>query len=123
MAHFQQLSLQCSNGTMCLLIPSEDKYIRVSSLRNRPLTGPQLAASLTSTRKMPVSTSTVKRRLWDAGLQGRLAKKKPYLRLANKRKGVIWAKEHRHWTEEDWKKCYGRTNRSLRCLDLTEEHL
>ncbi|XP_076841034.1 uncharacterized protein LOC143485475 [Brachyhypopomus gauderio] len=62
----------------------EDKYIRVSSLRNRRLTGPQLAASLNSTRKTPVSTSTVKRRLRDAGLQGRVAKKKPY--LANKRK-------------------------------------
>uniref|UniRef100_A0A8C7G941 Uncharacterized protein n=1 Tax=Oncorhynchus kisutch TaxID=8019 RepID=A0A8C7G941_ONCKI len=41
----------------------EDKYIRVSSLRNRCLTNPQLAASLNSTRKTPVSTSTVKRRL------------------------------------------------------------
>ena len=36
----------------------------VSSLRNR---SPQLAASLNSTRKTPVSTSTV-RRLRDAGL-------------------------------------------------------
>ena len=82
----------------------EDKYIRVSSLRNRRLTGPQLASSLNSTRKTPVSTSTVKRRLRDSGLQGRVAKKKPYLRLANKRKRLRWAKEHRHWTEEDWKK-------------------
>ena len=46
----------------------EDKYIRVSSLRNRHLTSPQLAASLNSTRKTRVSTSTVKRRLRDAGL-------------------------------------------------------
>ena len=46
----------------------EDKYIRVSSLRNKRLTGPQLAASLNSTRKTPVSTSTVKRRLRDADL-------------------------------------------------------
>jgi hypothetical protein len=41
----------------------------------------------------------VKRRLWDAGLLGRVAKKKPYLRLANKNKRLRWAKEHRHWTE------------------------
>ncbi|XP_053302250.1 uncharacterized protein LOC128461377 [Pleuronectes platessa] len=46
----------------------EDKYIRVFSLSNRRLTGPQLAASLNGTRKTPVSTSTVKRRLRDAGL-------------------------------------------------------
>uniref|UniRef100_A0A4W5RYJ5 Malic enzyme n=1 Tax=Hucho hucho TaxID=62062 RepID=A0A4W5RYJ5_9TELE len=73
---------------------------RVSSLRNRRLTSPQLAASLNSTRKTLFSTSTVKRRLRDAGLLGRVAKKKTYLRLANKKKRLRWAKEHRHWTEE-----------------------
>uniref|UniRef100_A0A674AM44 Transposase Tc1-like domain-containing protein n=1 Tax=Salmo trutta TaxID=8032 RepID=A0A674AM44_SALTR len=53
---------------------------------------PQLAASLNSPCKTPVSTSTVKRRLRDAGLLGRVAKKKPYLRLANKNKRLRWAK-------------------------------
>jgi hypothetical protein len=37
-------------------------------------------------RIIPFSTSTMKRRHWDAGLLGRVAKKKPYLRLANKKK-------------------------------------
>ena len=48
----------------------EYNYLRVFSLRNRCLTSPQLAASLNSTRKAPVSTSTVKRWLRDAGLLG-----------------------------------------------------
>ena len=34
----------------------------------------------------------------DAGLPGRVAKKKPYLKWANKR--LRWAKQHRQWTEE-----------------------
>jgi hypothetical protein len=42
----------------------------------------------------------VKRRLQDADLLGRVAKKKPYLRLANKNKRFRWGKEHRHWTEK-----------------------
>ena len=67
----------------------------VSSLRNRHLTSPQMAASLNSTRKTPVSTSTVKRQLRDAGLLGRGAKKKPYLRLANKKKRLKWSKTGR----------------------------
>jgi hypothetical protein len=46
----------------------------------------------------------VKRRLRDAGLLGRVARKKPYLRLDNKNKIIRWAKEHRHWAQEDWKK-------------------
>ena len=72
----------------------EDKYIRVSSLRNRRLTSPQLAASLNSTRKTPVSASVMKR-LWDAGLLGRVAKKKPNLRLANTMKRLRWEQEHK----------------------------
>ena len=97
----------------------EDKYIRVSSFRNRRLTSPQLAASLNSTRKTPVSTSTVKRRLRDAGLLGRVAKKKPYLRLANKNKRLRCTDTGQRKTG---KKCYGQTNVSLRCLDHKEEH-
>ena len=56
------------NGRPQCTTEQEDKYIRVSSLRNRRLTSPQLAALLNSTRKTPVSTSTVKRRLRGAGL-------------------------------------------------------
>jgi hypothetical protein len=48
----------------------EDKYISVWF--EKRLTSPQLTASLNSTRKTAVSTSTVKRRLWDAGLLGRV---------------------------------------------------
>ena len=64
----------------------EDKYIWVSSLRNRRFTSPQLVASLNSTSKTPVSTSTVMKLLRDAVLLDRVAKIKPYLRLANKNK-------------------------------------
>ena len=60
----------------------------------------------------------MKRRLRDAGILGRMATKKPYLRLSNKNKRLRWAKEHRYWTKEDWKKVL-RTDKSnlLRCLD------
>ncbi|XP_073491836.1 uncharacterized protein [Aquarana catesbeiana] len=101
----------------------EDKHIRVSSLRNRHLTGPQLASSLNSTRKTPVSTSTVKRRLRDFGLQGRVAKKKPYLRLANKRKRLRWAKEHRQWTEEDWKKVLWTDAKGEQCCNCCKRRI
>ncbi len=71
----------------------EDKYIRVSSLRNRHLTCPQLTASLNSTRSTPVSCTTVKRRLRGAGLMGRIAKKKPLLKQNNKKKKIRVGKE------------------------------
>ncbi|XP_051505489.1 endoplasmic reticulum-Golgi intermediate compartment protein 1-like isoform X2 [Myxocyprinus asiaticus] len=82
----------------------EDKYIRVSSLRNRRLTCPRLTASLNSTCSTPVSCTTVKRRLRSAGLMGRIAKKKPLLKQKNKKKRLEWAKKHRHWTTDNWKR-------------------
>ena len=48
---------------------SEDKFLRVNSLRDRWLTGQQLQAQLYTGRSKEVSVSTVKRRLRAAGLQ------------------------------------------------------
>lgn len=81
---------------------AEDKYVRVSSLRNRRLTVPQLTAQLNSTRQKPVSKSTVRRRLTAAGLHGRISSRKPLLRLQNKQKRLRWAQEHANWTKEQW---------------------
>ena len=67
--------------------------IRVSGLRNRHLTGPKLAAFLSGSSKTSISMSTVKKSLQDTDLLGRLAKKKPDIRLANERKIL------RHQTE------------------------
>ena len=80
----------------------EDKYIRVSSLMNRRLTAPEIAASLNSTRQTPVCTDTVRRRLRSVGLMGRVAKKKPLLRSANRKKRLQWARDHKNWSIDDW---------------------
>lgn len=45
----------------------ENKYIRVSSVRKRHVTGPQMVASLHGTHKTSVSKSTVHMRLMEAG--------------------------------------------------------
>uniref|UniRef100_A0A674AZT1 Epidermal growth factor receptor kinase substrate 8-like protein 2 n=1 Tax=Salmo trutta TaxID=8032 RepID=A0A674AZT1_SALTR len=58
---YSQTTVQKAHGRPRCTTEQEDKYIGVSSLRNRHITSPQLAASLNSTRKTPVSMSTVKR--------------------------------------------------------------
>ena len=84
--------------------PAEDKYIRVSSLRNRCLTCPQITADLNNTREMPVCSSTVRRRLCGAGLMGRVASRKPLLKEKNRKKRLAWAKKHKDWSLEQWQK-------------------
>ena len=50
------------------------------------------------------SSSTVKRRLIDAGLNGRISRRKPLLLPRHKQQRLQWAKDHRDWTEDMWKK-------------------
>lgn len=72
---------------------SENKFIRVTSLRNRQLSARDIQAQLNASRSTEVSTSTVQRRLREAGLTGRISAKKPLLKSQNKRKRLAWAKK------------------------------
>ena len=84
---------------------AEDKFIVVTSKRDRRKTAPELAAQLNKTRGRAVSTETVRRRLCAAGLQGRVAARKALLRPINKKKRLQWAREHVNWGPEEWRKC------------------
>lgn len=83
---------------------SEDNFIVVTSKRNRRLTAPEIRVEVNKTQVKPLSLTTVKRRLRDAKLYGRVAVRKPLLRPQNKKKRMQWALAHRDWTEEDFKK-------------------
>uniref|UniRef100_A0A8C4RMC3 Transposase Tc1-like domain-containing protein n=1 Tax=Erpetoichthys calabaricus TaxID=27687 RepID=A0A8C4RMC3_ERPCA len=74
----------------------EDKFLSLTSWRDRYLTAQQLQAQLNSGRKKHVSVSTAKRRFCAAGLTGRVAVRKPFL------KGQSRAWKHRLWTTADW---------------------
>lgn len=72
----------------------EEKYMTMCNLRQRCITGPQLAAALKSNRHTPVSASTVKRLDFMAELPRK------------EKTGRKRAKENRHWTLGDWKKVF-----------------
>ncbi|KAI5087835.1 coiled-coil domain-containing protein 86 [Silurus meridionalis] len=85
---------------------AEDKFIRVTSLRNRRLTAAQIRDQVNGTQSSSsrhIST-TVKRRLCEeetvceTGLHGRISARKPLLKKGNKQKRLVWAKEHKEWT-------------------------
>ncbi|KAL6467397.1 hypothetical protein MHYP_G00252010 [Metynnis hypsauchen] len=85
---------------------SQDKFIRVTSLRNRKLTAAQIRDHLNATQSSssrPISRTTVKRRLRKSGLHGQIAARKPLLRRGNKQKRFVWAKKHKEWTLDQWK--------------------
>ena len=83
---------------------AEYSNIILTSKRNRRLTAPEITAQVNKSRDKPVSVSTVKRRLNDAGLKGCLAVKKPLLKAIHKKKRLAWARQHQNWTAADWRK-------------------
>ena len=64
----------------------QDKQIVLKSKRNRLMTAREIRSEIIKADNIHVSKTTVKRRLRSAGLNGRLAIKKPLLRAVNKKK-------------------------------------
>ncbi|KAF0046089.1 hypothetical protein F2P81_002618 [Scophthalmus maximus] len=93
-------------GRPRVISAAEDKFIRVTSLRNRRLTAAQIRDQVNATQSSSsrhISRTTVKRRLCESDLHGRIAARKPLLRTGNKQKRLVWAKEHKEWTLDQWK--------------------
>lgn len=82
----------------------EDSLLVLNSKKNRKKPATVLTSELNDSRDSNVSLTTVKRRLRSAGLFGRIAAKKPYLKPINQLKRLKWAKAHKDWTKEQWKK-------------------
>ena len=80
----------------------EDRLIVRKSMTDRFKTAPQIKSELSSSHNLILSTSTTQRRLREAGLYGRKARKKPRLTLSHKRARFLFARQHKDWTEEEW---------------------
>lgn len=83
---------------------AEDRKIVVTCKRDRFKAAPEIAAEINKHRSKKLSTTTVKRRLITVGLNGRVAAKKPLLRKRNSKARMKFAKDHLHWTRDDWAK-------------------
>ena len=76
----------------------------LKSIRDQKLTAPLLKNIWKEDDNVMASLSTVKRRLIDAGLNGKISRRKPLLLPRHKQQRLQWAKDHRDWTEDMRKK-------------------
>ena len=81
---------------------SDERYIKLLSIRDRRKTVPVITQEFNSMRENKVSQSTIRRSLIRSGLRGRVAAKKPLLRSFNIKRRLNWALDHVHWTPEQW---------------------
>jgi len=81
----------------------EDRILLKHSITDPRKTSDQLRNDLAG-YGVNVCSSTVRRRLLAVGRPAHKPYKKQLLTTAMKRKRLLWAKQHRHWTKEQWGK-------------------
>ena len=83
----------------------EDRHLYNHIRKNPKHSSRYLARKIVPTfAEKKISRSTIQNRFHEWGLKAYVAKTKPLLKPEQKQRRFEWAKEHLHWTVEDWKK-------------------
>lgn len=80
----------------------DDRFMRTVILRNRHLTAVDVRRELQEVRNMEIGIRTVRRRLAESGLTPRRPATGPQLTTAHRISRLEFAREHLHWTTEQW---------------------
>jgi transposase len=84
--------------------PHLDRVIHRISEADRHKTAVDIHTEMSNHPDFNISVRTVQRRLGEYGLQGRVARKKPYISPKNRLARLEFARRHIHWTPEQWNK-------------------
>ena len=95
----------CLLYTTCFTY-AEENFVRVTSLCYRKLITPNITAQMNKYCEKDVPTSTVKRKLCEAGIYDWIAVKKTLLRKQNNVKRLQRAKAHKNWTIKQGNKAF-----------------
>jgi transposase len=82
----------------------EDRILKTLILKDRLKTAAELCNDLQSISGSSISSRTIQRRLVEQGFKSCKPAKKPLLTAAMKKKRLDWAKEHKDWTVNDWRR-------------------
>lgn len=82
----------------------EDRILVRTSLENRRLSAMDIREHIHNEYHINLGVRTVRKRLREAGLRGCVAAKKPLLSDANCAKRLRFAREHKNWTVNQWRK-------------------
>lgn len=85
------------------LLNEHDARTIVRKIKEKPkLSAPKVTADFNSTRSTPVSVDTIRRTLHREGYHGRVARRKPFISETNRRKRLLFAREHLNKPPEYW---------------------
>lgn len=98
----KSLTRASGSGRKKVTSEREDRILKRLTLQNRFDSAAELRQKLQNAISSSVSLRTVQRRLNELGLKARRPAKKPLLSKNMKQNRLIWCKERRIWTIDDW---------------------
>lgn len=81
-----------------------DSRIVILSKRDPKKSAVEIRNEICSQNDVNISVHTVRRRLVEAGLNGRIMRKKPNVNKATRKKRLEFVVAHGHWTTREWKR-------------------
>ena len=91
------------NGRPRISTDRDDRFLARRSLQDRFKRATKLREEWEKIG-LNASVSTIRRRLRAANLTGRVARKTPLLTITHKQRRLDFAKKHKSWSKEDWKR-------------------
>lgn len=89
------------SGRPCVTTPQDDRYISLTTLRNRTITARDLQARLRG-RGLNISDQTIRNRLHAAHLKARNAARRPEMTALHRQRRLRWCRDHRAWNLRQW---------------------
>ena len=97
--HFTEISIKIYKKTAY----GRKSWIYAIGKGNRQKSASEIRAEINEDLDSPISLTTVKGRIEEKGMIGRIAVRKPLLRLVNEQKGLKFDQEHVDWMIDQWK--------------------
>lgn len=94
------------SGRKAKLSSAEMRKMVIDVKRDRHRSSSTIAAEIKNATGKIIHPSTVRRLLYKYGLQGRIARRKPFISAKNRKKRLSFALKHQHWTPEQWNKVF-----------------
>ena len=96
----------------------EQIRIRTMCVRDRRRSAIDIAREINrnSPKKKQIHPNTVRRILKTFGLNGRIAREKPYINDVNKIKRLRWCRAHKDWTLADWRRVLWTDESSIQLI-------
>lgn len=97
-----QIETKARSGRPKILNDNDERAIMRMVVADPRISAPKLSTIMSTSYNKNVCAQTIRQTIKNHGLNGRIARKKPFVSEVNRKKRLIFAKEHKHHGDEFW---------------------